>query len=137
MNGDVVACLVPEAGSLREAMLALDRGARRIALAVDQGGILVGILTDGDVRRALLRGALLDDPLAVALSRDFIRVDVREDRAAALELMRARGIGAVPVVDDAGRPVGLHLLHEFLEPVSRTHRRRWSWPAARACGCDR
>ena len=65
MNSDVLACLVPEDGSLREAMLALDRGARRIALAVDPGGTLVGILTDGDVRRALLRGAQLDDPLDV------------------------------------------------------------------------
>jgi dTDP-glucose pyrophosphorylase len=119
MNDDVEACLVGEDATLRDAMIALDRGARRIALAVDPGGVLVGILTDGDIRRALLGGAGLDDPLAPVLSRQFVRVDVREERVAALELMQARAIGAVPVVDGAGRPVGLHLLNEFLEPVAR------------------
>ena len=64
MNGDVEACLVGEEATLRDAMIALDRGARRIALAVDPGGVLVGIVTDGDIRRALLGGAALDDPLA-------------------------------------------------------------------------
>jgi dTDP-glucose pyrophosphorylase len=119
VNDDVAACLVDEDATLRDAMLALDTGARRIALAVDPAGRLIGILTDGDIRRALLRGGALDDPLAPVLTRDFLHVDVREDRAAALELMQARGIGAIPVVDGAGRPVGLHLLHEFLDPVAR------------------
>jgi dTDP-glucose pyrophosphorylase len=119
MNRDVAACLVGQDATLRDAMLALDRGARRIALAVDTGGVLVGIATDGDIRRALLNGAELDDPLAPILSPEFVSVDVREDRAAALELMQARAIGAIPVVDRTGRPVGLHLLHEFLEPIAR------------------
>jgi dTDP-glucose pyrophosphorylase len=119
MNGDVAACLVGQDATLRDAMLALDRGARRIALAVDPGGVLVGVVTDGDIRRTLLNGAGLDDPLAPVLSPQFVSVDVREERAAALELMQARAIGAIPVVDRAGRPVGLHLLHEFLEPIAR------------------
>ena len=54
MNGDVVACLVPEDGTLRDAMLALDRGAGASRWRSTTGGILVGIVTDGDVRRALL-----------------------------------------------------------------------------------
>jgi dTDP-glucose pyrophosphorylase len=119
VNRDVAACLVAQDGTLRDAMLALDRGARRIALAVDPAGVLVGIVTDGDIRRALLSGAGLDDLLAPVLSPRFVSVDVREARAAALELMRALAIGAIPVVDHSGRPVGLHLLHEFLEPVAR------------------
>jgi dTDP-glucose pyrophosphorylase len=119
VNRDVAACQVAQSATLRDAMLALDRGARRIALVVDPGGVLVGIVTDGDIRRALLNGAGLDDPLAPVLSPRFVSVDVREARASALELMRALAIGAIPVVDHAGKPVGLHLLHEFLEPVAR------------------
>ncbi|MFP5343170.1 MAG: nucleotidyltransferase family protein [Candidatus Limnocylindria bacterium] len=119
MTRQLDAYVVPEAGSIRDAMIAVDQGAARIALAVDPDGRLHGVVTDGDLRRALLRGADLDDPVAPALTRRFLSVGPSEGRAAALELMRARRIDAVPVVDGAGRAVGLHLLHEFLAPVRR------------------
>jgi dTDP-glucose pyrophosphorylase len=112
-------CLVPETGTIRDAMTALDRGAGRISLAIDDEGRLVGVVTDGDIRRALLRGASLDDPLAIALTRNHASVGPKEGRSEALELMRARRLAAIPVVDEASRPIGLHLLHEFLEPQER------------------
>jgi dTDP-glucose pyrophosphorylase len=112
-------CLVPVDGSIRDAMLALDKGAGRISLAIDADGRLVGVVTDGDIRRALLRGAALDDPLAGALTRKYTAVGPEDDRAATLELMRARRLAAVPVIDVDKRPVGLHLLHEFLDPIGR------------------
>jgi dTDP-glucose pyrophosphorylase len=111
--------IVPETGSLRSAMEALDRGASEIALAVDGEGKLAGVVTDGDLRRALLRGSTLDEPLSAVLNRAFVALDARDGRADAIELMRARRINSIPVVDGDGRPVGLHLLHEFLEPVVR------------------
>ena len=116
-------CLVSEAGTIRDALMALDRGAGRIGLAVDSDGRLVGVVTDGDIRRALLGGATLDDPLDGALSRSPASVGAKEGRSEALELMRARRLAAIPVVDDAGRPIGLHLLHEFLE---RQERPNWA-----------
>ena len=119
MADALAACLVPDAGSVRDAMLALDRGAGRIALAVDGDGRLAGVVTDGDVRRALLAGASLETPLAGVLTRNPIAVGSGEGRAAVLELMRARRISAIPVVDARGVPVGLHLLHEFLERAER------------------
>ncbi len=119
MGRPLDACLVSEAGAIRDAMLALDRGARRIALAVGSNGRLVGVATDGDLRRALLAGAGTDDPLAPVLTRGFVAVGPREGRTEVLELMRARGISAIPVIDAEGRPIGLHLLDEFLRPVDR------------------
>jgi dTDP-glucose pyrophosphorylase len=112
-------CVVPAGGTLRDAMRALDEGARRIALAVEADGRLVGVATDGDIRRALLGGASLDDPLRRYMTPDFVAVSPAEGRADILDLMRARRIGAVPVVDPAGRPVALHLLDEALAPVDR------------------
>jgi dTDP-glucose pyrophosphorylase len=111
--------LVPEDATIREAMLALERGARRIALAVDPAGRLVGVATDGDLRRALLAGAGIDGPLAPSLSRDFVTVGPGEDRARVLELMWARRIAAIPVVDAARVPIGLHLLDDVLQPIER------------------
>lgn len=112
--------IVAAAGTLRDGLEALDRGAGRIALGVDAAGRLTGVVTDGDVRRALLAGAALDSPLASILTRDPIAVGPGESRAAVLELMRARRISAIPVIDARGAPVGLHLLHEFFERAERT-----------------
>jgi dTDP-glucose pyrophosphorylase len=115
-------CLVGAAGTIRDAMLALNRGAVRIALAIDDDGRLVGVATDGDIRRALLEGAALDAPLGAVLTRGFVAVSPADGRSDVLDLMRARGVGAIPVVGADGRPIGLHLLHEFIEPVSRPNR---------------
>jgi NDP-sugar pyrophosphorylase family protein len=88
---------------------------------VDGDGRLTGVVTDGDIRRALLAGAALDSPLANVLTRDPVAVGPGESRAAVLDLMRARRISAIPVVAGRGMPVGLHLLHEFLERADRTN----------------
>ena len=122
MNRTLAESLVDATGTLRDAMLALDRGAVRISLAVDGDGRLIGVATDGDIRRALLGGATLDTPLGPALTRGFVSVLPTAGRSDVLDLMRARGVSAIPVIGDDGRPVGLHLLHEFIEPVSRPNR---------------
>jgi dTDP-glucose pyrophosphorylase len=119
----LAACSVRVDGTIRDALTALDQGADRIALALDDAGRLAGVVTDGDIRRALLRGATLDDPLEPVVNRRPVTVGPGEGRAAALELMRARRIAAVPVVDADGTPNAIHLLHEVLE---RTPRPNWA-----------
>jgi dTDP-glucose pyrophosphorylase len=116
---DRLACIVAASGSIRDALEAVDRGAAGIALAVDDDGRLVGLTTDGDIRRALLQGTALSDPVAPVLNEHFVALRQRDTRADALDLMVARRIDAVPVLDAAGRPVALHLLHAFLEPATR------------------
>lgn len=111
--------LVARSGTIRDAMRALDLGAGGVALAVDPDGRLAGLATDGDIRRALLRGATLESPLEVAINEDFLALGPGQSRVDALDLMRAHQIDAIPVVDEAGRPIALHLLHAFLEPASR------------------
>lgn len=119
MAEDLHACIVAASGSIRDALAAVDRGAAGIALAVDADGRLVGLVTDGDIRRALLGGTGLDDPVAAVLNEHFVALRERDTRVDALDLMVARRIDAVPVLDGGGRPVALHLLHAFLEPASR------------------
>lgn len=115
----LAASLVAEDGSIRDAMEAVDRGANGITLAVDAGGRLVGVATDGDLRRALLSGADLDDPVGPTLNRNPVSLRTGQVRTDVLELLQARRINAIPIVDDAGRPVGLHLLRAFLTSAPR------------------
>ena len=107
-------CLVSEHGTIRDAMRAVDVGASKIALATDNDGRLAGVVTDGDLRRALLAGLALEDPVSGIVNRKFIALSPGHGRADVLELMQARQIDAIPIVDGEGRPKGLHLLHAFL-----------------------
>lgn len=105
---------VSEAASLREAMQAVDCGADTICLVLGPAGTLAGVVTDGDLRRALLSGAELDDPIAPYVSRSPRVVPPSASRAHVLDVMRALRISQVPVVSDDGSVVGLHTLHRLL-----------------------
>lgn len=110
------ACVSVEA-DLRAALQALSAGGIGIALALDDAGRLVGTVADGDIRRALLDGATLDDPVSAVMSRSFFCVQAEGNhRAHAVELMVANRVKQVPVVDGEGHVVGVHLIEEYLEP---------------------
>src|SRR5258706_70552 len=60
--------LVSRVSTLRDTIEHIDAGAVQIALVVDEAGRLLGTVTDGDVRRALLRGQALDSPVTAAMN---------------------------------------------------------------------
>ena len=99
---------------LRDAMGAIDRSGAGVALVIGDDRRLVGVLTDGDIRRALLTGSTVDSPLSPHVVRSFLAVAPGASRGEVLELMMARRIAQVPVVDADGTAVGLHLLHEMI-----------------------
>lgn len=111
-------CLPPD-GTLRHALEVIDRGAEGIALMVDAGNRLLGTITDGDVRRALLKGAALDDRIGPHARTDFASVFVNSPRAEVLDLMQARGLRHIPIIDSKGGLKGLHLLHEVIDSVPK------------------
>lgn len=108
------ALAVPSSASLRRAMQAIDDGALEIALVLDDEGRLGGTVSDGDIRRALLGGAGLDDPVMEYMTKDPQVVRVDASRAEVLDLMRARSLAQIPVLDEAGRLLGLHALKQIL-----------------------
>ncbi|GAB4099800.1 sugar phosphate nucleotidyltransferase [Sinomonas halotolerans] len=106
-------CVGPEA-TVREALAAIDRGASRIALVVDGDGQLQGIVTDGDIRRSLLKGAHLDSPVLPYVNASPRVVGRDVTRASVLDMMRSLRISEVPIVDAAGRLAGLHTLTDMV-----------------------
>lgn len=63
----------------------------------------VGTLTDGDVRRALLRGEDVDTPVDAVMRRNFRRLSPGDDAFSSLSALREEGIMLVPVLDAEGR----------------------------------
>jgi dTDP-glucose pyrophosphorylase/CBS domain-containing protein len=110
---------IPLTGSIRDAMLALDKGGLEITLVIDESRKLVGILTDGDIRRALLRGSAMSDRVSELVKQSFVSVGRRAGRTEVIDLMQALCISQIPVVDDDGRLAGLHLLRELIGAPER------------------
>ena len=105
--------------TLRDAMLCINRNVKGIALLLDRRRRMLGTVTDGDIRRALLKGASLESPVAPFAHRSFTSVGVGTGRAAVLDLMRARSVEQVPILDGSGRLVGLHTLRDIIGGVER------------------
>ncbi len=119
MNTKLAKLRVAPSASLLEVMACIDRNGKGIALVMTEDGKLMGTVTDGDIRRAVLRGGTLASSVAPYMQKRFTAVSPLEGRAAVLDLMQARQLRHVPAVDAKGRLVGLHLLQELLGKVDR------------------
>jgi dTDP-glucose pyrophosphorylase len=102
--------------TLREALEAITKNGRQAVLVVDADGRLAGMVTDGDVRRALLRGVPLEGAVADIMNPTPVTAGPGPGRAAAVELMLARGIRHLPIVDAGRRLVDVLFLEEQITP---------------------
>jgi dTDP-glucose pyrophosphorylase len=103
--------------SMRQAMALVDRNQRGIVLVVGQDRKLLGTITDGDVRRALLAGRSLETPLADLLAEKrspAICARAGTDAGVLLELMQANRVRQVPLLDGDDRVVSLATLDDLL-----------------------
>jgi dTDP-glucose pyrophosphorylase len=98
--------------SIREAMRIIDNGAMQLALAVDSSGVLLGVITDGDVRRGLLDGLSLDSPVDSIMNVKPVVVRQADGLTQILELMKRYDIEHIPVLDINGKLTGLHVRNE-------------------------
>lgn len=105
--------------TLQHAIASLNASALQIVLVTDAQQRLIGTVTDGDVRRGLLRGLTLDSALDAIVVRDALVVPPTLTRETVRRLMQANEIHALPVVDDQRVVVGLHVLNDVLAPVAR------------------
>lgn len=100
--------LIAATASIRDAIAAIDRSPHKIALVVDDEQRLLGTVTDGDVRRALLAGDTVDTPAADIMYRTPIVAPVGGPLDEAARQAEQRAIREVPLIDDDGRVVDIH-----------------------------
>lgn len=107
--------------SIRTAMKCVDRGSCGIALVVDKEWRLLGTITDGDVRRAVLAGTDLESPVSVLLSRKIstqypkpVTAVPETDRKALIALMHEQVLRQIPILDNDGRVVDLVMMDDLI-----------------------
>lgn len=110
----VAACCVDERCTILNALKVMTSAAVGILLMSDASGRLVGTITDGDIRRALLKGAAMKDAIKPYVQRSFVSVPPVAGRPEVLDMMQARRLEQIPIVDSNGKLTGLHTLHGII-----------------------
>lgn len=94
-----------------DAMEKLDRGGKGVAAVIDDAQRMVGIVTDGDIRRYILHGRDLNQPVSETMNRDFVYLSPEEvDKHR--EVMLWYGITAIPILAGDRTIQALYFLDE-------------------------
>lgn len=105
--------------SLKDAIAKIDAAGTQMAMIVDANRKLLGTLTDGDVRRALLAGVQLQDLVESCMCRTPTTARIGEPAEAILAKMRQVLVHQIPVLDHLGRVVDLKTIDDYLAVPSR------------------
>jgi len=104
--------LVNESAPILEAIRILDQTNLQIAL-VERNLTLVGTITDGDIRRGILAGVKLEEPVTKVMNPSPITAKVGVSAEAAIGIMRRNSIHQLPIVDDQNRIVEIKLIEDL------------------------
>ncbi|MFV9566943.1 nucleotidyltransferase family protein [Thermoanaerobacter mathranii] len=106
--------LIKEESLIKEAIKQLNENSLQILLVIDDNYRLIGTVTDGDIRRAILNNVSFDEPVGKIMNRvpKFVYIGEEEN---AKELMIKHRIKTIPVLDRERRVVDLILMEKFLE----------------------
>ncbi len=111
--------ILPANATIGQAIRNLDKIGIKIILVANETNILEGTISDGDIRRGLLKGLDLNSPIASIVNRNALVVPPELGRELVMQLMVANKIQQIPVVDEQHHIVGLHLWDEITTPPTR------------------
>lgn len=101
--------------TIKDAINIIEIGKAQIALIVDSTGKLLGVVTDGDVRRGLLKGFSLDESVDKIMTKDPIVLPFGSTKSDAISLIKDKLIYHVPIVNGDGQIKQIHVLDDFLK----------------------
>ena len=105
--------LLNKNASIKEAMQTIDNGTFKIALVVDNNLHLLGTLTDGDIRRAILKGLALESSISNIYHKNPIKGTTDSSKSELLKLAETHKILRIPIVDDEGKLIALDTIEEL------------------------
>ena len=122
MIDDLTSVLLREIDSLEEAALCLSKNTLQIVLIIDDARKLLGTVTDGDIRRALLAGYSMQSPVREIMEKDPTFVRMGHSRHRALQILQDKNLLHLPVLDQEGSMIGLETIQDLLFREKKNNR---------------
>ncbi len=100
---------------IQDAIEIIDINSLQIAIAVDKNNKLLGTVTDGDVRRGILKGIPLTDTVERIMNINPVTVPEIKDKKSILNILKINKLRHLPVVDESGCIIGIERLDDLIE----------------------
>ncbi len=108
--------------TIKEALILIDKGSMQIALIVDENDKLLGTLTDGDIRRGLIKGLGLNDSIKTIIFKTPTVAKISDTKEEILQIALAKKLHQIPIVDENGKVLGLQQINELLKPGNKINK---------------
>lgn len=106
--------LISSSSTIKQALEVINSEAMRVAVVVTKENKLLGLVTDGDIRRGLLKNLALTDRVTKIMSSNPIAAGQGASKEQLVELMEQKQILSVPLLNREGKVVGLETIHSAL-----------------------
>lgn len=111
--------LVIENSDIRTVIAAIDKGGLRIGLVINNKGKLLGTISDGDIRRGLLRGLTLDNSLLKIMNKSCLKANIQTNKDQISRMMRENAISQIPIISENNDFIGLEISDDLLPNKGR------------------
>ena len=111
-----------KSSTIKEALEIINKAAMQIALIVDEKDKLLGTLTDGDIRRGLLKGLDLSNSIEPLIFKTPTIAKISDTREEVLKLALSKKLHQIPIVDDSGKVLGIQEIEELVKPKEKTNK---------------
>lgn len=108
--------------TIKQSLEKIDEGAMKIVIIVEDNDQLIGVLTDGDIRRALLKGMTLDDKIEGIVQKRPVVCYIDETKEQVLAKVFGKRIYHIPVLDAQNRVVGIQDIENLLKRNKRSNK---------------
>ncbi len=114
--------LLSPTSTIKEALHIIDKGAKRIAIVLDDDERVIGTLTDGDLRRGLLNGLTLDASIESIYFKEPTLANVNDSKELIIQKALRKQIYQIPIVDNNGKIVKIEELSNLLKTDAKDNR---------------
>ncbi len=112
---------ITEETTIFEVLKIIDSSSKQIALVVDSSNKLLGTVSDGDIRRAILKSIPLDMPVREVYFRHPTVANINDSKEKIIDICTRKKIHQIPIVDNAGNLIGIEVLDELVRKRTKTN----------------
>ncbi len=105
--------------SIKEAMKAMDSSSMETILVIDENQRLIGLVSDGDIRRAILSGVELNEKIGRIMNQNFTAVPCSTPIKDIIRLMKKHYFKQMPIVDEDRKVIDIVLLKDIITQKSK------------------
>jgi dTDP-glucose pyrophosphorylase/predicted transcriptional regulator len=114
--------IVKESTSILEVLQIIDKSSKQLAIVVDKNKKLLGTISDGDIRRALLNNISLNESVKNIYFKTPTTASINNSKEEIINICKTRKIHQIPITDDKGNLMGLEILDELISKKSKPNK---------------